>query len=149
MAHPPPPVEASLFFKLVRVVNLTARPFVEGIGKDERLTLSEWRVMVVLAAHPGCAAQEVVASTALDKMTVSRAVDALKRQGRLLRSADPADRRRALLVLSAAGRRVYEKVGEGGKRREPQLFAAVTRDEQVALGKTLDALIENLLAQGE
>ena len=55
-ASAPVVVADSIFFKLVRVVNLTARPFVESIGKAHRLTLNEWRVMLVLAAHPGVAA---------------------------------------------------------------------------------------------
>ena len=32
-AKPVLPIDDSIFFKLVRVVNLTARPFVESIGR--------------------------------------------------------------------------------------------------------------------
>ena len=96
-------MDDSIFFKLVRVVNLTARPFVESIGRAHHLTLNEWRVMLVLASHPGSAAQEVVAHTGLDKMTVSRALSGLQRRGRLVRREDAADKRRALLTLSSAG----------------------------------------------
>lgn len=146
MPAPPaqPPVEASLFFKLVRVVNLTARPFVEGIGKGERLALNEWRVMVVLAAHPGCPAQEVVARTALDKMTVSRALAGLVRHGYLLRRADAVDKRRTQLRLSAAGQRAYERIAVSGRVRESQLFAGISAAEQARLARTLDKLAANL-----
>ena len=47
------PLDSSVFFKLVRVVNLTARPFSESIGKAHRLSLNEWRVLLVLASHSG------------------------------------------------------------------------------------------------
>ena len=57
------PVDSSLFFKLVRVVNLTARPFVETLARTHQLSLNEWRVMVVLASHPGVAASDVVLGT--------------------------------------------------------------------------------------
>jgi DNA-binding MarR family transcriptional regulator len=139
-------MDDSIFFKLVRVVNLTARPFVESIGRAHRLNLNEWRVMLVLASHPGSAAQDVVAHTGLDKMTVSRALAGLDRRGRLVRREDPADKRRALLTLSGAGRRVYEQLGVGGKAREQQLFAALSHADRQHLGRTLDTLIATLLA---
>ena len=55
-------VDSSVFFKLIRLVNLTARPFNEVIGKRHELKLNEWRVMVVLASHPRCFATDVVAA---------------------------------------------------------------------------------------
>ena len=139
------PMDDSIFFKLVRVVNLTARPFVESVGRRHRLSLNEWRVMLVLASHPGVAAQEVALHTGLDKMTVSRALAGLDRHGRLMKKPDPADKRRTCLRLSAAGQRVYEKVGVSGKARETQLFAAVGAAEQAQLARTLDTLIDTLL----
>jgi len=141
-----PLMDDSIFFKLVRVVNLTARPFVESVGRAHRLTLNEWRVMLVLASRPGSAAQDIVGHTGLDKMTVSRALAGLQRRGRLVRREDPRDKRRALLTLSAAGRRVYEQIGAGGKEREQQLFAGLSPDDRARLGRTLDTLITTLLA---
>jgi DNA-binding MarR family transcriptional regulator len=140
------PMDDSIFFKLVRVVNLTARPFVESVGRMHKLSLNEWRVMLVLASHPGAAAQEVALHTGLDKMTVSRALAGLARHGRLVKKLDATDKRRTCLWLSAAGQRVYEKIGVSGKARETQLFAAVGAAEQAQLGRTLDTLIETLLA---
>ena len=140
------PMDDSIFFKLVRVVNLTARPFAESIARANRITLNEWRVMLVLASHPGAAAQEVALHTGLDKMTVSRALSGLARHGRLVRKIDAADKRRSCLWLSAAGQRVYEKIGVGGKAREAQLFSAVGRGDREHLARTLDTLIATLLA---
>src|SRR5215470_10137298 len=96
-------LDESLFFKLVRVVNLTARPFHEGIGRRHQLALNDWRVMMVVGGHPGCTASEVCARTGMDKMSVSRAIAALARQQRVLRKPDPLDGRRTLLRLSVAG----------------------------------------------
>ena len=140
------PMDDSIFFKLVRVVNLTARPFAESIGRANRITLNEWRVMLVLASHPGAAAQQVALHTGLDKMTVSRALAGLARHGRLVKKLDPEDMRRTCLWLSAAGQRVYEKIGKSGKKREAQLFSAVGRGDQEHLSRTLDTLVATLLA---
>src|SRR3954463_9846768 len=101
MAESLPVDSDSLFFKFVRVVNLTARPFHETIGKAHHLTLNEWRAMVVIASHPGLAAAASAESTGLDKMAVSRAIGGLDADGRLVKKPDPADQRRSLLSLSA------------------------------------------------
>jgi DNA-binding MarR family transcriptional regulator len=139
------PIDDSIFFRLVRVVNLTARPFSESIGKSHHLALNEWRVLLVLANHPGVAASEVAALTGLDKMSVSRALAGLLRRDRVLRRVDGADKRRTLLRLSAEGERLYERIGAPAKERERLLFRGIGAAEQRQLGRTLDRLIENLV----
>jgi DNA-binding MarR family transcriptional regulator len=139
------PIDSSLFFKLIRLVNLTARPFVEGLARSHALSLNEWRAMVVLASHPGVAAREVAEYTGLDKMSVSRAIAALDRQGRVLKSADPADARRVQLRLSAAGRKLFEAIGARAGAREVQLFSSLGATEQRQLGLAVDKLIAALV----
>lgn len=138
------PADSSLFFKLVRVVNLTARPFVETLGRAHQLSLNEWRVMVVLANHPGVAASDLADATGLDKMSVSRAIAALSRSGRLTKKADPADGRRTRLWLNAAGRRVFETVGALAKQREHQLFGRIDALELQQLERGIDRLLAGL-----
>jgi DNA-binding MarR family transcriptional regulator len=138
------PIDSSLLFKLVRLVNLTARPFVETLSRRHQLSLNEWRVLVVLASHPGVAAHEVADHTGLDKMSISRAIAALERRGRVRRTTDAADRRRALLSLSAAGRRLFEAIGVQAKEREAQLFARVTPRQQAQLAAIVDRLAAGL-----
>jgi len=130
-----------LFFKLVRVVNLTARPFHEKVGREHHLTLNEWRVMVVLGGEPGLSATQIADFTGLDKMAVSRALAGLKRHKRVQRLGDPTDRRRARLYLTAAGKALHETVGALGRQREAVLFEGVNADELSRLDATLDKLI--------
>jgi DNA-binding MarR family transcriptional regulator len=138
------PIDSSLFFKLVRVVNLTARPFMESLSREHQLTLNEWRVMVVLASHPGVAATEVADFTGLDKMSVSRAIAALSRHRRLRKRADPADARRTQLSLSAAGDALFRRIGAMAAVREARLFGGVSAAEQAQMAQTIDRLIEAL-----
>jgi DNA-binding MarR family transcriptional regulator len=135
------PVDNSLLFKLVRVVNLAARPFHDTVGKANHLTLSEWRAMVVLASHPGVAAADVAESTGLDKMAISRAIAGLDKAGRLLKKTDPEDQRRSRLFLSAEGQRVFTLVGRTAKRREAELFRGLQARELEQFNATLDKLI--------
>ncbi|MFM9924171.1 MarR family transcriptional regulator [Variovorax sp. H27-G14] len=131
-----------LFFKLVRVVNLTARPFHERVGREHQLTLNEWRAMAVLGAQPGLHATQIAEQTGLDKMAVSRALAGLKRHQRVRRHEDPTDQRRSRLYLTAAGKALHETVSALGREREAALFAGVDAGELALLGATLDKLID-------
>ncbi len=131
-----------LFFKLVRVVNLTARPFHERVGREHQLTLNEWRAMAVLGAQPGLHATQIAEQTGLDKMAVSRALAGLKRHQRVRRHEDPTDQRRSRLYLTAAGKALHETVSALGREREAALFAGVDASELALLGATLDKLID-------
>lgn len=125
----------------MRVVNLTARPFVETLARRHKLSLNEWRVMIVLASHPGSAAHEIADVTGLDKMSVSRAIAALGRHDRISRRPDPQDARRTLLELNAAGRRIYQAIGISGREREAQLFAGIGADDKAELERLIDRLV--------
>jgi DNA-binding MarR family transcriptional regulator len=138
------PIDSSLFFKLVRVVNLTARPFVETLSREHELSLNEWRVMVVLASHPGVAATEVADHTGLDKMSVSRAIAALARHDRLDKDVDGADARRTLLRLSTTGSALYRRIGALAAQREAELFGGVSATELAATAAVMDKLIASL-----
>jgi DNA-binding MarR family transcriptional regulator len=133
-------VDSSVFFKLIRLVNLTARPFNEVIGKRYDLSLNEWRVMVVVASHPGCFATDVADYTGLDKMSVSRALAALAKAKRVDRIADAIDARRTHVALSKAGIELFEQIGESAAQREAQMFASLSEMEITRLDATLNKL---------
>ncbi len=133
-------VDSSVFFKLIRLVNLTARPFNEVIGKRYELSLNEWRVMVVIASHPGCFATDVVDYTGLDKMSVSRAIAALAKAKRIDRIADAIDARRTHVTLSKLGLGLFERIGESAAQREAQLFASLSELEITRLDASLNKL---------
>jgi DNA-binding MarR family transcriptional regulator len=137
-------VEDTVFLKLVRVVNLTARPFQQRVGRLHQLTLNEWRTMALLGARPGLTATQLTDLTGLDKMAVSRALAGLQRAGRLHRHEDPTDQRRSRLYLSSAGKAVHAAVAVQAREREAELFAGVAAPELQQLNATLDKLIASV-----
>lgn len=146
----PLPIDDSLFFRLVRLINLTARPFHASFGRKHHISLNEWRAMVVLASHPGVTASEIAAYTGLDKMSVSRTVATLERHGRVAKEGDPQDKRRVRLSLTPAGEALFEEIAQSAGARERQLFSAITADERHALAAIASKLIAGLLsADGE
>lgn len=138
------PVDSSLMFKLIRVVNLVARPFNESIGKQNQLSLSEWRAMMVLASHPGSSASDVADWTGMDKMSISRAIAGLHKRDRIVKKDDPNDQRKSLLFLSAKGERLFERIGTQARRREEELFSGASRQELERFDATLEKLVAAL-----
>ncbi len=132
-----------MFYRLLRLVNVTAKPFFVLYGKRHDLTINEWRVMIALANRPGLAVHELAEITGLDKMSTSRAVRRLMANDRVVRAIDPKDRRRALHRLTPSGAAVFEDIAPSARHRADELFAGLTQREIA----TLDRLIGKLEAR--
>ena len=141
MSETPLDPARSPVFRLLLLVNLTARPFARLFARRHQLSLTEWRVLLTLAGEPELTGAEIADALGLDRMAISRAIAALERRGRVSRRADPADARRAPLALTQAGRALYERIVPSARSRERALMAALDPAEQRQLGLLLDKLI--------
>jgi DNA-binding MarR family transcriptional regulator len=134
-------LERSPFFKLLQLVNLTARPFDRLYRREHRLSLAEWRVMLTLASSPGLSAAEIADTLGLDKMTISRAVRGLEKSKRVARAPDPEDGRRTHLALTLAGWKIYRLIAPSARAREDALFSGLDNNERRLLDRALDRLL--------
>jgi DNA-binding MarR family transcriptional regulator len=96
--------------------------------------------MAVLGRFGPLSASGVCARTAMDKVTVSRAVSQLIEQKLIKRETDPTDRRRSILKLTARGARTHQKIVPIARGRETELAAALTEKER----RSLDTLLAKL-----
>jgi len=142
MSQDVPDIDDSLFFKLLLLVNLTARPFSLLYEKRFRITLTEWRVLLTVASRPGLSAIEVGEALGMEKMNVSRAVRSLEKSGRLMRKPHKTDGRSSALAPTAAGRALFATIGPAALKREDLLLAGLSDKERTLMSKLLDRLIE-------
>jgi DNA-binding MarR family transcriptional regulator len=105
------------------------------------LRIAEWRLIAVLAEDDGLTQQALVARTEMDKMTVSRAAQALAARGLVSRVTNDHDRRSNALALSASGRDLYDQIAPKALALEQQLLAGL-RAEEVATLKSLLARLK-------
>ena len=126
--------------QLFKLTNLISRPFRE-LGKQYDITLNEWRVMVVLAARPGLAAQDISKVTGIHAMTISRAVSSLRTRGRIAESRDPDNHRRTLLWLTDFGRLAYEQIVPHSIQASQDLYSILTQEQVDVLTHCLELLI--------
>ena len=116
-----------------------------GIGESvyaprHRLTTSAWRVLAVVARFEPCSASELASHSRLNGPKVSRAIDVLVERTLLVRKKDPEDQRRAVLTLTAKGRRTYEDVAETVSCYERALVAGLSEAERASLWRIVAKL---------
>lgn len=88
------------------VSDLIARSYRGRFG----LKIPEWRLMAVLGELASATQRELVAATAMDKVTVNRASKALEDRGLIGRAPNVADGRSHHLALTATGRELYDQI---------------------------------------
>ena len=89
--------------------------------KHYAIGLSEWHILVALAADPWITSPVLCKNAGLDKAAVSRSLARMEEQGLVL-SRDTSGRSRAT-ALTAKGRRLHDRIAQAAIAREQQLLA--------------------------
>lgn len=133
-------------FRLTVLSNRLTRRVARFYGDRFKLSAPEWRTMAVLGQQGAMSANAVIVQTTMDKVRVSRAVAKLLKAGLITREADPQDRRRAILDLTAAGQEIYRQIVPLVQEIESEIVAALSGPERAVLDEAL-AKIEAYLEQ--
>jgi DNA-binding MarR family transcriptional regulator len=136
-------------YRLSVLTNVVSSTIAEAYQRRFGLSIPEWRVLAVLARHPGVSAAEVARLTRMDAVAVSRAVARLLAAGRLRRTIARDDRRRSVLAMTATGTAVYREVAPLALGYERELLATLGAAERAALDRALDALTTRAQALSE
>ena len=117
------------------VSDLIARSYQGRFG----LKIPEWRVMAVLGERASVTQRDLVAATAMDKVTVNRASKALVERGLLGRAPNETDGRSHHLALTAVGRELYAQI--------VPLALSVEAEIEAILGGEETKVLEDMLAK--
>jgi DNA-binding MarR family transcriptional regulator len=139
--HAPLQLEHFLPYRLSIVSNTVSQAIADDYQSRFDLSVTEWRVMAVLARYPGLSAREVAERTAMDKVAVSRALARLVEAGRVGRATHHDDKRRSVLRLTEAGWAIHDQVAPMARRRERELLAKLDAEECGWLTRILDKLM--------
>lgn len=139
--HAPLELERFIPYQLSIVSNTVSQAIADDYETRHDLSVTEWRVMAVLARFDGLSAREVAERTAMDKVAVSRALSRLVAAGRVRRHMHENDKRRSVLGLTPAGWLIHDDVAPMARQRERELLARLSPDEQEWLGRILDKLM--------
>ncbi len=123
----PDAIDDLLLYRLNRLLATAGSMVIRLCEGRFGITRREWRVLALLARHPGLMSSQLAERAQLDRARTSRAVTSLVAKQLVAREAGRADRRQARLALTADGQALYA-----------QLFPLVTAINQDVLG-VLDA----------
>lgn len=114
-------LDPSLTVALTQALDEVTRR-VEEITAGEGLGVEQWLVVRRLAEHGDQAMRDLVSATRLNDSTLTRVVDRLAALGALYREADPTDRRRVRVALSARGRATHARLAPAVDEVEHRLL---------------------------
>ncbi len=139
--HAPLQLEHFLPYRLSILSNTVSQTIADDYQERHDLSMTEWRVMAVLARFQGLSAREVAERTAMDKVAVSRALARLVAAGRVDRTVHDQDKRRSVLHLSTEGWALHDEVAPMARTRERELLAKLDAEERAWLTRILDKLL--------
>ena len=105
------------------------------------LTGREFLVLSFARAADGLSQQELSERLGIDPTIVVGLIDALEARGLMTRRKDPADRRRNLLGLTAAGRAVHDKAIAAARRAEDAFLRPLSASQRRTLRTSLRAVM--------
>ncbi|MCW5747164.1 MAG: MarR family transcriptional regulator [Alphaproteobacteria bacterium] len=133
-------LEHFLPYRLSVLSQLVSTSIHDRYFQPSGLTIPQWRVMAILGRFAPVSASEVCDRTLLDKVTVSRAIAALRQRRLVQRTVDPGDRRRSALGLTPEGQRLHQQIAALALDYERRLLQGLTSAERTALDRLLQKL---------
>ena len=140
--HAPLELEHFLPYRLSILSNTISQAIADDYQRRYDISVTEWRVMAVLARFDGLSAREVAERTAMDKVAVSRALARLVEAGRVSREIHDNDKRRSVLGLTEAGWAMHDEVAPMARAREREVLAKLDAEERAWLERILDKLLK-------
>jgi DNA-binding MarR family transcriptional regulator len=134
------PLLASCGFLLARLGAESRRRFTRFLAEHE-LAMHDFSVLLVLGEHGALPQQRLSRMIGIDPRNAVPIVDALEARLLVDRRPDPEDRRRYAVALTAAGRRLMERLGESGGHLEAKMLEPLSRPERATLRKLLQKLV--------
>jgi DNA-binding MarR family transcriptional regulator len=107
-------------------------------------SLQIWRVLAALREKDGCRMGDLSATTSIDVSTLTRLVDAMEKKRLVARRRDPADARAIALYVTAAGKRLTQRILPIALRYETVALQGLTPGEATALKAALRRLYANI-----
>lgn len=152
---PPPALQSDLsgdaetLHNILKLSNRLMAPFSAYLAHQHRISLNEFRVMMLIGHYGTAASHELVELTGVNAMSISRAVSTLEKHDRVISVPDPANRRRKRLTLTAEGERLFRVMRPATDLVAEYLLSQLKSHEKATLDHILRTLIATLEAKDE
>lgn len=137
--HPPEALGQFTGFLMNYLGTRSGRRFAEAL-EPFGLHPRHFGVMTVLDANPGVTQQDLADNSRVDRSSMVAVLDELERRGFAERRADPSDRRKRSIHLTAEGRAQLQRMRTVARKVGEQSFAALSEEERATLHHLLRKL---------
>ena len=109
---------------LLAFINNKLSAHAAKLYKDQfNTSLTEFRILTMLAVEPNINAQRIIEHIGLDKAGVSRTIKQLHDKALLSITPDPQDLRSNILCLTASGQALFDEILVSAQAREQKLLS--------------------------
>ena len=129
---------------LIRMIRMREIYAVELLLAPVGLTLSAWYPLAVLRVEDGMSQRELGIRLNLKDAAIGKAIDALERSGLVERKKDKADRRKALVCLTATGKKTADKVARMRQKFQVVVVEGFSPEEKENFRDLLERAYENI-----
>ncbi len=140
---------AETLHRILLLSNKLMAPFSVYLERRYDISVNEFRLLMLIGRLGVSASHELADRTGVNIMSVSRAVSALERKGRISVTRDDTNRRRKRLTLTEEGKRLFDIMNPQTSLVADYLLSDLHQDEIMALNRFLDTLIGTLEASDE
>lgn len=106
------------------------------------ISVVDWRIIAILGTHFPLSAKALAELTAMDQVSVSRAIEQLSNKKLVERRVDSADRRRVALRLSRKGMDIYNRVMPLLSASEALLISELSESDAATIRRIMKTLLE-------
>jgi len=138
-------LDRHVFFWLTQVIGARDRELAQGL-REFGLRVPEWRALAALYARQRSTMSELADLATIDRTTLTRTIDRMEEAGWLTRLADADDMRVTRLALTAAGRKMFDRIWPTVQRLNDLAIAGLPRSDIQLLQKILGRMRANLEA---
>ncbi len=117
------------------------------LSQDSELTLNQLRVLFRLHYRESVVMGEVADLLGVAQPTATGVIDRLVEKGLVERESDPADRRRVVVRLSAAGRERIQAIRCAGAKAAQAVFSRLDSLQREALLQALEPVYQLLMEE--
>jgi DNA-binding MarR family transcriptional regulator len=108
------------------------------------LTTPKMRALAVLSVVDGILIRELAVYAVVQQSTLSRALDALARDGLIRRETDAQDSRAVRLFLTDTGRDAYDRLWPHMAEASQAMFRGISDEDKSGFTRTLQTMLRNI-----
>jgi DNA-binding MarR family transcriptional regulator len=131
----------ALFVQLLKLSSLISGPMQDGVASANGVALNEIKIMMCLGGEGSLAGHDISEIMAITPMNVSRALSALQSRGWIEQVADPENRRRKPVQLSATGWEAHAALMPDIGGVADYLLGGLTAKERAIMAGVSDKII--------